>query len=80
MVDTGWPVLVATSNKDFIGESLGRPVHERLVGSLATVAYCAQAGARIFRVHAVAETREVLNMVACIQGHRPPARAVRGLA
>jgi dihydropteroate synthase len=80
MVDTGWPVLISTSNKDFIGETLDRPVDQRLIGSLASVAVTAHAGARIFRVHAVAETREVLDMVASILGTRAPARAVRGLA
>jgi len=80
MVDTGWPVLISTSNKDFIGEALDRPVDQRLIGSLASVAVTAHAGARIFRVHAVAETREVLDMVASILGTRAPARAVRGLA
>ena len=80
MVLTGWPVLISTSNKDFIGETLDRPVDQRLLGSLASVAVTAHAGARIFRVHAVAETREVLDMVASILGTRAPARAVRGLA
>ena len=80
MVDTGWPVLISTSNKDFIGETLDRPVDQRLLGSLASVAVTANAGARIFRVHAVDETREVLDMVASILGTRAPARAVRGLA
>lgn len=80
LVATGWPVLMSTSNKDFIGETLDRPVDQRLLGSLASVAVTAFAGARIFRVHAVAETREVLDMVASIQGNREPARTVRGLA
>ena len=80
MVATGWPVLISTSNKDFVGETLDRPVDQRLLGSLASVAVTAHAGARIFRVHAVAETREVLDMVASILGTREPARTVRGLA
>jgi len=80
LVATGWPVLVSTSNKDFIGETLDRPVNERLLGSLTAVAVTAFAGARIFRVHAVAQTREVLDMVASIQGVRAPARVMRGLA
>lgn len=79
LVATGWPVLMSTSNKDFIGETLDRPVDARLLGSLASVAVTAFAGARIFRVHAVPETREVLDMVASIQGNRAPARTVRGL-
>lgn len=80
LVATGWPVLVSTSNKDFIGETLDRPVNERLLGSLTAVAVTAFTGARIFRVHAVAQTREVLDMVASIQGVRAPARVMRGLA
>ncbi len=80
MVATGWPVLVSVSNKDFIGETLDRPVDERLVGSLAAVAVTAFTGARIFRMHAVAETRQTLDVVASILGTRPPARVVRGLA
>src|SRR5215475_2097507 len=31
----GYPTLVALSNKDFIGEAIGRPQHERLVGTIA---------------------------------------------
>ncbi|MEO5853354.1 MAG: dihydropteroate synthase [Nocardioides sp.] len=80
MVATGWPVLVSLSNKDFVGESLDLPVGERLVGTLAATAVCALAGARIYRVHEVVETRQVVDMVATIAGTRPPARAIRGLA
>src|SRR5699024_8551846 len=80
MVDTGWPVLVSLSNKDFVGETLDRPVDERLVGTLATTAVSAWLGARIYRVHEVAETRQVLDMVATLRGERPPARTTRGLA
>ena len=32
MVATGWPVLVSLSHKDFVGESLDKPVGERLYG------------------------------------------------
>ena len=80
MVATGWPVLVSTSNKDFIGESLDRPVPERLAGSLATVVVCAWEGAQVFRVHAVRETRDALDMVAVIRGTRPPETVIRGIA
>jgi dihydropteroate synthase len=80
LVATGWPVLVSLSNKDFVGETLGLPLEERLIGTLAATAVCAWHGARVFRVHQVAETRQVLDMVAAIRGTRPPARAVRGLA
>ncbi|WP_031016854.1 dihydropteroate synthase [Streptomyces sp. NRRL S-1314] len=79
MVATGWPVLVSLSNKDFVGETLDRPVKERLVGTLATTAVSAWLGAQVYRVHEVAETRQVLDMVSSIAGHREPAVARRGL-
>ncbi|GAP48423.1 dihydropteroate synthase [Streptomyces azureus] len=80
MVATGWPVLVSLSNKDFVGETLDRPVKERVVGTLATTAVSAWLGAQVYRVHEVAETRQVLDMVAAIAGWREPAVARRGLA
>lgn len=79
LVDTGWPVLVSLSNKDFVGETLDLPVGERLTGTLAATAVCALAGARIYRVHEVVETRQTVDMVWSIAGRRPPKRAIRGL-
>lgn len=80
LVATGWPVLVALSNKDFIGESLGVPPRERVTGTLAATAISAWQGARVFRAHEVAQTRQVLDLVACVKGDKPPAAALRGLA
>ncbi len=80
MVATGWPVLVSLSNKDFVGETLDLPVGSRLTGTLAATAVCALAGARVYRVHEVVETRQVVDMVWSIAGRRPPARMIRGLA
>ena len=80
MVATGWPVLVSLSHKDFVGETLDAPLEERLVGTLAATSVSAWQGARVFRVHDVAETRRTLDMVASIRGTRPPARVVRGHA
>ncbi|MEI4742120.1 dihydropteroate synthase [Rhodococcus erythropolis] len=80
LVNTGWPVLMALSNKDFIGETLGVELSERLEGTLAATAMAAAGGARVFRVHEVASTRRVVDMVAAIQGRRAPVRTVRGLA
>jgi dihydropteroate synthase len=77
---TGWPVLVSLSNKDFVGETLDLPVDRRLTGTLAATAVCALAGARVYRVHEVTATREVVDMVWSIAGRRRPARAIRGLA
>ena len=80
MTATGWPVLVSLSNKDFVGEALDLPVGERLVGTLAATAVSRWQGAQVFRVHEVAETRQVLDMVDAIAGRRAPRRAIRGLA
>jgi dihydropteroate synthase len=80
LVATGWPVLVSLSNKDFVGEALDLPVGSRLTGTLAATAVSALKGARIYRVHEVVETRQVVDMVSTILGRRRPARAIRGLA
>jgi len=80
LVKTGWPVLMALSNKDFVGETLGVDLTGRLEGTLAATALAAADGAAMFRVHEVGPTRRVLEMVASIQGARPPTRTVRGLA
>ena len=79
MVETGWPVLVSLSNKDFVGETLDLPVGERLLGTLAATTVCAMAGARIYRVHQVPETRQTVDMAWTIAGRRPPARAIRAI-
>jgi dihydropteroate synthase len=76
---TGWPVLAAVSNKDFVGESLDLPVDQRLEGTLAATALAAWQGARVFRAHDVRATRRTLDMVAAIRGDRPPRRPRRGL-
>jgi dihydropteroate synthase len=81
LVATGWPVLMALSNKDFVGETLGvGEVTERLEGTLAATALAAAAGARVFRAHEVSATRRTVEMVASIVGTRAPARTVRALA
>ena len=80
LVDTGWPVLVALSNKDFVGETLDRGLLDRLPGTLAATTVSAWLGARVFRAHNIAETKQTLDMVASILGNRPPAIARRGLA
>jgi dihydropteroate synthase len=77
LVQTGWPVLAAVSNKDFIGETLDRPVAERLSGTLAVITVSAWLGARVFRVHNVAAAKEALAMVTALRAGRPPAGALR---
>jgi len=83
LVATGWPVLVAVSNKDFIGEALGGlPVERRHVGTLATLTVSALQGARVFRVHDAASARKALGVVARLtaaaRGPGRPAAEGRG--
>jgi len=68
MTATGWPVLVAVSNKDFIGETLGRPVDGRGVGTMAVLGVSALLGARVFRVHDVPAARRALDAVSALTG------------
>jgi dihydropteroate synthase len=80
LVATGWPVLMALSRKDFVGEVLDLPPDQRLEGTLAATAVCAWQGARVFRAHDVTATLRVLRTVDAIRGAVPPAVNVRGLA
>jgi len=68
----GYPTLVALSNKDFVGESLGRPREQRVEGSIAAAVYCVMQGARIVRVHNVRETVDAMRMIEAIEGWREP--------
>jgi dihydropteroate synthase len=77
---TGWPVLVAMSRKDFVGEVLDLPPDERLEGTLAATAIAAWLGARVFRAHDVTATRRVLRTVAAIAGDSDLAVGRRALA
>lgn len=79
LVATGWPVLMALSNKDFVGETLDVPVDQRLEGTLAATAIAAWQGAAVFRAHQVRETRRVVEMAAAVRGTRAPVAARRGL-
>lgn len=78
-VATGFPILVAASRKDIVGEALGLPPGERLEGSLALAALAVWAGASIVRVHDVLATVRVARMVETVKGVRRPAAPVRGL-
>jgi dihydropteroate synthase len=80
LADLGHPLLVALSNKDFVGETLGVPLDQRLEGSLAAAAFAVAAGASIVRVHDVGASVRVVRMTEAILGRRPPAATRRGLA
>jgi dihydropteroate synthase len=62
----GRPLLVGVSRKSMVGQTLNRPVAERLYGSLALAALAMTKGARILRVHDVGETVDVVRMIAAV--------------
>jgi len=72
LVATGYPVLVGTSRKGFLGALLGRsdgtagpaPMDDRLEGSLATATWAMAAGARMVRVHDVRATVHAAQVIA----------------
>jgi dihydropteroate synthase len=64
----GRPLLLAVSNKDFVGALTGRGPRERLAGTLAAVAHGVDAGAQVVRVHDVAATAEFLRVRAALRG------------
>lgn len=73
IAELGPPVLVALSNKDFIGETLDRSQYERLEGSLASAVVAIMNGARIVRVHDVRASVAAVRMTEAILGWREPA-------
>jgi len=60
--ELGLPVLIGLSRKSMIGAVTGRPVEARLAGSLAGALAAVAQGARIVRVHDVAETVDALKV------------------
>ena len=69
LVDGGYPVMVGTSRKSFLG-ALGAgpgrpplPVDQRLPGSLATATWAMAQGAKMVRVHDVAATVQAATLV-----------------
>ena len=64
----GRPLLLAISNKDFVGALTGRPPRERLAGTLAAVAHGLAAGAHVLRVHDVAAVADFLRVRAALRG------------
>lgn len=69
--ELGYPVLLGTSRKSFIGKILNTTVEERLEGSLATICYGINQGCNIVRVHDVKETVRTVRMMDTLIGKRP---------
>lgn len=62
----GFPILVGTSRKSFIGRITGEDAKNRLDASIATAVYSYLKGASIFRVHDVKQTRNALSVISAI--------------
>jgi len=61
------PILVGVSRKSMLGAITGRPVDQRLAASIAAATLAAQKGAKILRVHDVAETSDALAVLGAIE-------------
>lgn len=66
IVNIGFPVLLGTSRKNFIGKITGKGVQDRLYGSLGSIAQAYSKGVKMFRVHDVDATRDFLKVLAAI--------------
>jgi dihydropteroate synthase len=64
----GRPLLLSASRKDFVGALTRRRPRERLAGTLAAIGFGASRGARVLRVHDVAEVRDFLTVRAALEG------------
>jgi len=62
----GFPILIGTSRKSFIGAVSGKPAKDRVYGTCATVAASILYGAHAVRVHDVAAAREVADITDAI--------------
>ena len=71
LTEWGYPVLLGTSRKSFIGKILDVQVDERVEGSLATICYGVTQGCHIVRVHDVKESVRAVRMIDALTGKRP---------
>lgn len=63
-----YPLLLGMSRKSMIGAVTGRPVEQRLGGSIAAALAGVARGAHIVRVHDVADTVDALKVWAMVEG------------
>lgn len=67
LCDLGYPLVIGTSRKRFIGQITGEvEAEKRVMGTAATVAWAVANGAAIVRVHDVAEMSQVVKMTEAI--------------
>jgi dihydropteroate synthase len=62
--------MVGVSRKGMIGAITGRPVEQRLAGSISAAVLAAQRGAHVLRVHDVGATRDALAVLAAVEQPR----------
>jgi dihydropteroate synthase len=67
IVELGYPVLVGTSRKSFIGATLDLPSDQRGEGTAATIVWAISKGARIVRVHDVEPIVRTMRMLEAIK-------------
>lgn len=65
----GLPILAGLSRKSLVGRVLGRPIEDRLAGSVAAATLATWNGASIIRAHDVAETVDAVRLVQFIRSH-----------
>lgn len=69
----GLPVVMGISRKSMIGALTGRPVEERLAGSLAALVFCVLNGAHVLRVHDVRESRDAVRVALALRARQAGA-------
>jgi dihydropteroate synthase len=69
LTDLGRPIVIGTSRKSFLGRITGRDVTERVPATIATCVMALERGARVFRVHDVAEVADALKVAAATLAH-----------
>ena len=65
-LELGKPVLMGVSRKSTVGTLTGKPVDQRLPGSIALTALCCQSGAKIIRTHDVAATVDAITLTTAV--------------
>jgi dihydropteroate synthase len=68
--ELGRPLLLAVSRKDFLGAITGRPPRDRGAATLAALAFAADAGAHVVRIHDVRAAADFLAVRAVLRGDR----------
>ena len=64
----GFPILLGTSRKSVIGQTLNLPTDQRVEGTLATTVVGVLKGCAFVRVHDIKENKRVIQMTEAIMG------------